>query len=74
MSDYLKDLTAKGCRILSDSKTRPPKAAPKPPPITSSPETDPHRAFIKRTIQERPKKGEVVEELKKFIRQEEEKL
>lgn len=74
MSDYLKDLNNKGCRILSDSKIRPVKAAPKPPPITSTPETDPHKAFIKRTIQERPKKAEVVEELMKFIRQEEEKL
>lgn len=74
MSDYLKDLTAKGMRILADSKSRPPKAAPKPPPITTKPEADPHKAFVKRTIQERPKKSAVVEELMKFIKQEEDEL
>ena len=74
MSDYLRDLNTRGCKILDDTKTRPTKAAPKPPAITTPPETDPHRAFVKRTIQERPKKAEVVEEIKKFIRQEEEKL
>ena len=74
MSDYLNELSTRGCRILADSKTRPVKAAPKPPPINTPAETDPHRAFIKRTIQERPKKAEVVEEIKKFIRQAEEKL
>ena len=74
MSDFLRDLNSRGAKILDDTKTRPVKAAPKPPSITTPPETDPHRAFVKRTIQERPKKGDVVEELKKFIKQEEEKL
>ena len=72
--DVLKDLANRGCKIVLDSKTRPVKNAPKPPAITTAPETDPHKAFIKRTIQERPKKADVVEELKKFIKQAEESL
>jgi hypothetical protein len=31
-------------------------------------ETDPHKVFIKRTIAEKPKKAEVVEEMKRFTK------
>lgn len=76
MSQYLKDILSSGRRILDDTKGLPHKEAkpPKPSSLSNPPETDPHKVFIKRTIQERPKKADVVDEFKKFIKQAEECL
>jgi len=83
MGDYLKDLLASGKRILSDTKA--PRKTPEPaktsegkkkpvPPMDTPTENDPHKAFVKRTIQEKPKQKAVVEELKKFIQSAEDAL
>lgn len=80
MSSYLKDVLSSGRRILGDTKQLPPVAQqgqpnkPKPSSIHNPPETDPHKVFIKRAINERPKKGEMVDEIKKFIKQAEDCL
>lgn len=76
MSDYLKDLIASGKKILADTKQprkpetvqKTPDGKKKPvPPMNTPTESDPHKNFIKRTIQEKPKPKALVEELKKFI-------
>lgn len=83
MSDYLKDVLASGRKLLSDTKTprkAPTKAEEKPgkpltsPAAGSGPETDPHKIFVKRMIQERPKKTELVEEVQKFCVEADSKL
>lgn len=81
MSSYLKDVLSSGRKILGDTKQLPPpaqkgeeKGKPKPSSIHNPPETDPHKVFIKRAINERPKKGEMVEEIKKFIKRAEDCL
>jgi hypothetical protein len=67
MSAYLDDLLKTGRKILEDTKT--PKIVVKKgkETIGSPTETDPHKVFIRRTIQEKPKKTVVVEEIKRFI-------
>lgn len=67
MSAYLDDVLKAGRRILTDTKT--PKLIVKKEKATvgSPTETDPHKIFIRRTIQEKPKKAIVVEEIKRFI-------
>jgi hypothetical protein len=66
MSAYLDDVLKAGRRILTDTKT--PKLIVKKEKVSGSPtETDPHKIFIRRTIQEKPKKAVVVEEIKRFI-------
>jgi len=75
MSDYLKDLLASGKKILADTKQ--PRKTPtattsdgkkKPvPPMNTPTESDPHKNFVKRTIQEKPKPKALVEEMKRFI-------
>ena len=72
MSNPLADFMKSGKKLLEDTKL--PKLAPaknaKIPAVTG----DPHKMFVRRTIQERPKKAEVVAELKKFISAAEEQL
>lgn len=76
MSEALKDFLASGRKLLGDTKTPTAKETKKQPPsVGSGPvETDPHKIFQRRTIQEKPKKSEVVEDMKKFIKQAEDKL
>jgi hypothetical protein len=76
MSEALKDFLASGRKLLGDTKTPKAKETKKQPPsVGSGPvETDPHKIFQRRTIQEKPKKSEVVEDMKKFIKQAEDKL
>lgn len=79
MSSYLKDVLSSGRKILGDTKQLPvkdggSKAKPKPSSIHNPPESDPHKIFIKRAISERPKKSEMVDEIKKFIKQAEDCL
>jgi len=38
------------------------------------PESDPHKAFIKKTITDKPKKEDVVKDLERFIKEAESKL
>ena len=75
MSSYLKDVLSTGRKILGDTKQLPVKdSKPKPSSIHNPPESDPHKIFIKRAISERPKKSEMVDEIKKFIKQAEDCL
>lgn len=77
MSSYLKDVLSTGRKILGDTKL-PPNPSQKGKPTASSihtpPELDPHKVFIKRAIHERPKKSEMVADIKKFIKQAEDCL
>ena len=71
MSAYLQDLIKSGKKIISDTKVpakmiekgSKKKTASMDVPV----ETNPHKMLIRRTIQEKPKKSELVEEFKKFI-------
>ena len=81
MSDYLKDILSSGKRILADTKqprkteVKTADGKKKPVPAMDTPtESDPHKNFIKRTIQEKPKQKAVVEEIKKFIKSAEDDL
>lgn len=73
-SDYLKDVLASGRRILGDTKTPKLTKQTKPSSLTNTPESDPHKVLIKRAIQEKPKKQDMVEEFKRFIKSAEEAL
>jgi hypothetical protein len=46
----------------------------KPSSLTNKPEADPHKVLVKRIIQDKPKKQDVVEEFKRFIKVAEEAL
>ena len=77
MSDYLKQFLSKGGRILGDTKEPGVKkviAKVAPAPLGTPAPEDPHRAFIDRCIQEKPKKVDIVEDLKRFVKIEDAKL
>ena len=82
MSDYLKDILASGKRLLTDTKTpKQIKVVPaggkgklSNPAAGSAPESDPHKVFVKRAIQEKLKKAEIVKQLQKFCDDEDAKL
>lgn len=74
MSDYFKDLMKAGKTILVDTKTpRTVAAVVKKedkkaiPPLGTKMDDNPHKAFVKRTVQELPKKSVVIDDFKKFI-------
>jgi hypothetical protein len=69
----LRDFLSSGRKLLQDTKA-PRRALEKKTKVQDAltgevKETDPHKVFIKRTIQEKPKKAEVITEFKKFIEQ-----
>ena len=70
MSAYLDDVVKTGRKILLDTKA--PRKVPVKgkaiSPMGSPAETDPHKIFVRRTIQEKPKKSVVVDEFKRFIK------
>ena len=70
MSAYLNDFLKSGKKILEDTKSPAiKKEKAKPVAALGTPtDSDPHKVFIKRMIQERPKKKDVVEEFEKFIK------
>ena len=73
MDTTLKSLFDSGRKLLADTK------APKPPhqgklkdkvtpaSMAKPTESDPYRMFAKRTIHERPKKPELVDDIKRLI-------
>jgi hypothetical protein len=72
MDSTLKALMDSGRRVISDSKT--PKLAQKKKEVSRDEalgvgpaETDPHKVFVKRAINEKPKKAEMVKDIKRFI-------
>jgi hypothetical protein len=75
MADALKTFLSGGGKILDDSKKPGAKKDDKKPkPLGSLPPADPHHAFIARCIQDKPKKSDIVEQMKKFIEIEDAKL
>lgn len=79
MDNNYREFVASGRALITDTKTPKVKSASvKPPakaidaiPVGSS---DPHRVLIKRCIDDKIKKSDVVEEFKKFIQAAEEAL
>jgi hypothetical protein len=72
MGNELKEFMKSGKTLITDTKTPrqlKPKEKAKPDEIG-----DPHKMFVRQTIQNKPKKLEIVEEFKKFIKVEEAKL
>lgn len=74
-SAVLNDLFKAGKSIIADTKTtrkevvKVKKVEKGIPPLGTPGETDPHKSFVKRTIQELPKKSVVIDGFKKFIDQ-----
>jgi hypothetical protein len=72
MGNELKEFMKSGKTLITDTKTpRQLKAKEKAKPDEIG---DPHKMFVRHTIQTKPKKLEIVEEFKKFIKVEEAKL
>ena len=70
MDGFLNKILSSGRTLLADTKA--PKRTKKPLPSVTPTDEDPHKVFVRRTIEEKPKAKEVVEEIKKFIKSEEE--
>lgn len=72
MGNELKEFMKSGKVLITDTKTPrqlKPKEKAKPEELGC-----PHKVFVRHTIQNKPKKSELVEEFKKFIKIEEDKL
>jgi hypothetical protein len=72
MGNELREFMKSGKVLITDTKTPrqlKPKEKAKPDEVG-----DPHKMFVRQTIQNKPKKLELVEEFKKFIKVEEAKL
>jgi hypothetical protein len=74
MSSLLKDLLSSGRKILVDTKQPPVTKKVTGSTIHTPVEADPHKVFVKRTIAEKPKKADVVEDMKRFCKQAEDAL
>jgi hypothetical protein len=73
MSDLLKDLAAKGCKILTDTKTpRQGLAKAKAIPQKAAEQVlDLHQAAVKRFVKDKPHKKHLIEFFEKVIEAEE---
>lgn len=75
-SSYLTQLLKSGKQILTDTKI--PASKEKREKIVKNaqepPDSDPHKAFIKKTITEKPSKEDVVKDFERFIKEAESKL
>jgi hypothetical protein len=69
MNDALKEFLNSGKRIITDTKLPKAKETKKQPTLESiTPQSnDPHHNFIKRVIQNKPKKAEILEDFMKFV-------
>jgi len=74
MSSVFKDFMSSGRKILADTKQPPTEKKAKPSTINNPPEGDPHKVFVKRAIAEKPKKADIVEEMKRFTKAAEDAL
>ena len=78
MSDTYKEFVSSGRALITDTKTAKVKSesvkAPKKGFDTVVESGDPHRMLIKRCIDDKIKKSDVIEEFKKFIQSAEEAL
>jgi hypothetical protein len=75
-SSYLTNLLKSGRQILTDTKL--PATKEKREKIVQNAqapiESDPHRAFVKKTITEKPSKEDIVKDFERFIKEAESKL
>jgi hypothetical protein len=71
MSAYLQEFMKSGRTILEDTKTPKPVQKKKDKAVVPSEAecSDPHKLLIRKTIQEKPKKADLIEEFGKFIKQ-----
>lgn len=68
MDSVLKDFFSSGKKLLSDTKEMKIKdAKKKKATVETQLDADPHKNFIRRITTEKPRKAELVEDLKKFI-------
>lgn len=69
MDRALQDFLNSGKRIITDTKLPKSKETKKAPTLESStaPIGDPHQVFVKRVIQNKPKKAEILEDFMKFV-------
>lgn len=67
MEGILRDFMSSGKRLLTDTKQMKIKDPKKKKAAIDTPEADPHKNFIRRVCMEKPKKSEVVDDIKKFI-------
>ena len=83
MSDFLKDLLASGKTFISDTKTpkqlktvgkSDKKGIPNPAAGSMPGETDRHKIFISRAINEKLKAKDIVKEIQKICEDEDSKL
>ena len=74
----LSELFKSGRHLLLDTKAPrkiPPKTTASKAEVMGMPtESDPHKLFIRRCVMERPKKNEIVDDIKRFIKAAEETL
>ena len=76
MSDVLKDLAKRNCKILQDTKT-PKQTLPKTkslPTASSEQILDIHQTAVRRFIKDKPHKKHILEFFEKVIEAEEKKL
>ena len=76
MSDLLKDLAKKGCKILTDTKA-PRKSVPQAkalPDKSSDQILDIHQAAVKKFVKDKPNKKHLLEFFERVIEAEEKKL
>jgi len=72
MSAHLEDFLKSGKKILGDTKTPalPKKKVDKVSDVNklTPTDSDPHKVLVRRVIQEKPKKKELIEDFEKFIK------
>ena len=70
---FLHDFFKSGKKLIDDTKIPVAQKSKKKAAVTEvSTETDPHKILVRRTIQEKPKKIDLVDDLKRFIKTAEE--
>ena len=77
MSAYLDSILKSGRQILNDTKATKTGKAADPTPLQKQStlvEQNPHKAFVKQTIQNKPSKKDVVEKFRYFIQEAEANL
>lgn len=67
MEGFLRDFLSSGKKLLDDTKQSKIKTPQQRKKAAEPLSDDPHKNFIRRVIAEKPKKKEVVEDIKKFI-------
>jgi len=67
MEGFLKEFMSSGRKLLDDTKQQKLKTPQAKKKAAEPLDADPHKNFIRRVTTEKPKRAEIVEDLKKFI-------